>query len=134
MASKQSTLGDAVDAITTIVDAVTQGAAEGSTEVVSGVVTGAYAALLTALKARFGGRVEAEAALEKQVAEPSSEVDLRSHVAELSPAARAELTPLADEVLRLVAESRASYSVRADRVQGLVQGSGNTVHMDFGTE
>lgn len=124
-----------MDAVATIVEAVTQGASAGATDAVSNAVTRTFDSLVALLRRRFAGETDAEAALEQQLENPEGNPqELSAHVGRLPSSAQGEIVMHAEQLLTLLASRRDSYTIDATTVNGLVQGNNNDVSMRFSSD
>lgn len=120
-----------MEPITVILAAIAAGAAKGVGDSASEAVEKAYTGLREALRRRFRGDTDAEAALVRYVADPDSAEDvLARHLR--STGAGADDTVLA-AAERVLVESRAGGpDVRASTMQGVQIGDRNKQKNTFG--
>lgn len=117
-----------MDPATAVVTALGAGAGLGVKDTASAVVKDAYAGLKGLLAQRFRGKPAAEAALQEYEASPEAwEARLTEHVRGVG--VNEQMLQLANRILE--ATMGASYTVTADRIQGIQQGDLNNQTITF---
>ncbi len=121
------------DAVSTIIDAITAGAATGASAAASDAVQTSYKGFLSLLRRRFSTSEAGTRELERVIEEPEADDhELRWHLRSGQLDEDSELVEVAATVLRLLSENTQSrYTITAQRVQGVVQGDNNDVRMKF---
>jgi len=127
-----------MDPITAILAALAAGAAAAAKETGSSVIKDAYEGLKGLLKRKLAGKTLASAAVEAHAAEPApAEVVLRPALKEVVVDRDDEILAAAKSLLALADRDGSvarRYSLNiTGNVQGLVQGDGATVTMNFGS-
>jgi hypothetical protein len=127
-----------LDPISAILAALAAGAAAAAKETGGSVMKDAYEGLKGLIKRKLAGKALASAALETHATEPApSEVVLRPAMKDVAADRDDEILAAAKSLLALADRDgsvarRYSLSVHGN-VEGLVQGDGATVTMNFGT-
>lgn len=122
------------DAVSTIIEAVTTGAAAGASSAANNAVQSGYTGLVGMVRRLFSRDSAQERELERVLSEPESDTTRFREYLSASDAPRdAALIEAAAAFLMLLRrqEEESRYRIQAETVQGVVQGDGNDVRMKF---
>ena len=125
-----------MEPISLILGALAAGATAAAKETASQAVKDAYAGLKSLIQKKFGGKANAEAALEGYAEKPEVWKEPVKDALQTAAAERdAEILKAAKALMAQLDPQGAAagkYSVQAESVQGLVQGDHANVVMNFG--